>query len=143
MCNRGRGPGLTKNGVVKNIFINNLIATGPYEPWEACIHDYYNQNTLQSPEIITSSITGNVNKKVENIILSNVYIEVPGGETDNMKDHIVPDRDKNYPENHMYGKLPAYGLYCRHCKGLTLNNVKFKALENDFRDAIVLDDVTE
>ena len=141
LCNRGRGPGFTENGVVRNIFINNLIATGPYEPWEACIHDYYNQYTIQNPEIVTCSITGTAKQKVSNIVLSNVYIEVPGGETDDMKNHVVPDRDKNYPENHMYGKLPAYGLYCRHCEDLTLNSVKFKALEKDNREAVVLDDV--
>ncbi len=143
LCNRGRGPGLTENGVVRNIFVNNLIATGPYEPWEACIHDYYNQHTLQKPEIVTSSITGLSNQKVENVTLSNVYIEVPGGEIDDMKNHDVPYKDRNYPENHMYGKLPAYGLYCRHCSGLVLQNVKFKALEEDNRDALVFDDVTQ
>ncbi len=143
LCNRGRGPKFTETGIVRNVIINNLIATGPYEPWEACIHDYYNQYTLQKPEIVTSSITGLSNQKVENVTLSNVYIEVPGGEIDDMKNYDVPDKDRNYPENHMYGKLPAYGLYCRHCAGLVLQNVKFKALEDDNRDAIVFDDVTQ
>ena len=140
LCNRGRGPKLTENGIVRNIFISNLIATGPYEPWEACIHDYYNQYTLQKPEPITCSIAGLRDQKIKNVVLSNVYIEVPGGETDDMKDHTVPDNEKNYPENCMYGKLPAYGLFCRHCEGLTLQNVKFKALSADSRKAIILED---
>lgn len=141
LCNRGRGPGVTENGIVRNIHINNLTATGPYEPWEACIHDFFNQNTLQKPEIFTSSITGLINQKVENITLSNVYIEVPGGENDDMENHIVCENEKAYPENVMYGKLPAFGLYCRHCDGLILQNVEFKALEEDKRRAIVFDDV--
>ena len=141
LCNRGRGPKFTENGIVRNIYINNFVATGPFEPWEACIHDYYNQYTLQNPEPITCSITGHKNQKVENVVLSNVYVEVYGGETDDMKDYVVPDKEKNYPENSMYGKLPAYGLYCRHCDGLTMQNIKFKTLNEDNREAIILEDV--
>ena len=69
-------------------------------------------------------------------------MEVPGGDTDNMKDHIVPENENGYPENNMYGKLPAYGVYCRHCDGLTLRDVKFKALNEDMREALILEDVT-
>lgn len=141
LCKRGRGPGITKNGIVRNIYINNFIAYGPYEPWEACVHDYFHQETLQEPQIITSSITGLKNQKIENVILSNVYIEVPGGEVADMKNYIVPENETGYPESNMYGNLSAYGLYCRHCDGLVLNNVKFKAINKDKREAIVLDDV--
>lgn len=141
LCKRGRGPGITENGIVRNIYINNFIAYGPYEPWEACVHDYFHQETLQEPQIITSSITGLKNQKIENVILSNVYIEVPGGEVADMKNYIVPENETGYPESNMYGNLSAYGLYCRHCDGLVLNNVKFKAINKDKREAIVLDDV--
>ena len=141
LCKRGRGPGITKNGIVRNIYINNLIATGPYEPWEACVHDYFHQESMQEPEIMTSSITGLKNQKIDNVTLSNVYIEVPGGEIVDMKNYIVPENETGYPENNMYGNLSAYGLYCRHCEGLTLHNVKFKAINEDKREAIVLDDV--
>ena len=141
LCNRGRGPGITEKGIVKNIHINNLTAYGPYEPWEACIHDYFHLDTLQEPEIFTSSITGLCEQKIENVTLSNIYIEVPGGEEDDMKNIVVPENESLYPENLIYGKLPAYGLYCRHCDGLTFENVKFKALAEDSRDALILEDV--
>ena len=141
LTDRGRGPKLTENGIVRNILINNLTAIGPYEPWEACIHDYFHQDTLQNPEPVTCSITGLKNQKIENVVLSNVYVEVPGGETDSMTSVVVPENENGYPENIMYGKLTAYGLYCRHCEGLTLDNVKFKALKPDNREVIVFDDV--
>ena len=138
-----RGPGITENGSIKNIYINNLMAYGPYEPWHACIHDYFNQYTLLKPQVYTSSINGLEDQKIEKIFLSNVYIEVPGGEMDSMKDYVVPEKETEYPENVIYGKMPAYGLICRHCKEITLNNVNFKALEKDERDALILEDVIE
>lgn len=143
LCKRGRGPGFTENGIVRNIHISNVIATGPYEPWKACIHDYFSPNSLQEPEPYTSSITGLEYQKIENVTLSNVYIEVPGGETDDMKNVVVPKNESGYPECYMYGKLPSYGLYCRHCNELLLQNVKFKAINEDKRDAIVFDDVSQ
>ena len=118
-----QGPGISTKGEVKNIYINNLIATGPYESWHACAHDYYHQETLQEPEIVTSSITGLEDVKLKNIVLSDVYIEVPGGEIDGMTNVIVPENEYEYPENIMYGKLPAYGLYCRHCEGFVLVDI--------------------
>lgn len=141
LCNRGRGPGITEKGIVRNINISDFIAYGPYEPWNACIHDYFNQYTLVEPDVYTSSITGLKDQKVENITLSNVYIEVPGGQDESKRNIVVLDMDKAYPENFMYGELPSYGLYCRHCEGLTLNNVRFKALNDDKREAMILEDV--
>jgi hypothetical protein len=41
----------------------------------------------------------------------------------------------------MWGVLPAYGLYARHARGLTLNNVRFELAAQDLRPAVVCDDV--
>ena len=41
----------------------------------------------------------------------------------------------------MWGVLPAYGLYARHARGLTLNNVRFELAAEDMRPAVVCDDV--
>ena len=104
---------------------------------EKCLKKSKKQLTVQR----IGHTTGLINKKIENVTLSNVYIEAPGGETDDMKNFSVPENEKRYPENNMYGKLPAYGLYCRHCDGLTLNNVNFKAINEDKREALIFEDV--
>jgi hypothetical protein len=39
--------------------------------------------------------------------------------------------------------LPAYGLYARHAKNITLDNVRFEFAKRDFRPAIVCDDVQD
>ena len=143
LCNRLRGPGISETGIIKNISISNVSAFGPYEAWEACTRNYYNDNTHQEPEIYPSSIMGLSQKKISNVNLSNIYFEVPGGEEDDMKYHTVPEKGDDYPDNSMYGKLPAYGLYCRHCEDLNLHNVRFKTLKSDKREGLVLDDVVK
>jgi hypothetical protein len=46
-----------------------------------------------------------------------------------------------YPEYHMFGTLPAYGLYIRHAKGIVLRNVTLDFEHADLRPAIICDDV--
>ena len=53
----------------------------------------------------------------------------------------VPEVPREYPEPSNFGVLPAYGLYARHVKGLTVNNVSFASTLGDERPAVVLDDV--
>ena len=54
----------------------------------------------------------------------------------------VPEMTREYPEPSILGILPAYGLYARHVKRLTLANVSVKYKIEDERPAVVLDDVT-
>jgi polygalacturonase len=53
----------------------------------------------------------------------------------------VPEMPREYPEPSNFGILPAYGLYARHVRGLTISNVKFVTLVEDERAPVVLDDV--
>jgi hypothetical protein len=41
----------------------------------------------------------------------------------------------------MFGEIPAYGFFVRHVKGLEMNNVEVRHLNDDMRPAFVLDDV--
>jgi hypothetical protein len=54
----------------------------------------------------------------------------------------IPEMPREYPEPSNFGVLPAYGMYARHVKGLTVNNVEFTLKLDDERPAVVLDDVT-
>ena len=40
----------------------------------------------------------------------------------------------------MFGRLPAYGFYCRHVKGLKLRNIQFQLDKSDQRHALVAED---
>ena len=43
----------------------------------------------------------------------------------------------------MFGRLPAYGFFCRHVAGLRLNNVQVQLAQDDKRHALVCDDVED
>ena len=53
----------------------------------------------------------------------------------------IPEMPREYPEPSNFGVLPAYGMYARHVKGLTVRNVEFTVKLEDERPAVVLDDV--
>jgi len=54
----------------------------------------------------------------------------------------TPEQEKGYPEPSMFGLLPAYGFFIRHAKGIELNNVEVRFMQEDRRPAFVLDDVS-
>jgi hypothetical protein len=41
----------------------------------------------------------------------------------------------------MWGELPSWGFYMRHASGIKFNNITLKYIQDDFRPAIVMDDV--
>ena len=143
LSNRGRGPEGTTMGSVKNISISNLTATGPYEPWEAPqLTTLFESEKECMSEIMPSTITGQPEKKVENITLSNISVTVPGGGTEADRDIILPEVTKLSPENSNFGKtFPTYGLFVRHAKNITLSNVHIETLQDDKRDMLLFDDV--
>ena len=53
----------------------------------------------------------------------------------------IPEMPREYPEPSMFGVLPAYGIYARHVKGLTVKDVTLTYKATDERPAVVLDDV--
>ncbi|MHC4330572.1 MAG: glycoside hydrolase family 28 protein, partial [Planctomycetota bacterium] len=110
-------------GVMRNITITNIEATGANPT--GC------------------AISGLPDAKIENITLSNLRLSFDGGGTTADAARIIPEKPTDYPEYSMFGKLSAYGLYCRHVKGLKLFNVELQLAKPDKRHAVVLEDVED
>ena len=55
----------------------------------------------------------------------------------------VPEREAGYPEPSMFGLLPAYGLFVRHAKNVSVDRVELGFVKDDTRPAIVLMDVAD
>lgn len=55
----------------------------------------------------------------------------------------VPELPDVYPEPSNWGILPAYGIYARHVRNLTVRNYTLTAKVPDGRHPIVLDDVSD
>ena len=98
--------------------------------------------TAYNASFITSSITGIPGHYVENVTLRDFVLYYTGGADDDDVTRPVPENEKDYPENRMFGhSLPAYGLYVRHARNLTIENFQCYTLQPDPRPAFVFDDV--
>ena len=88
-----------------------------------------------------STVTGQPHKAIENITFSNIYLTLPGGCKEDLKDTVVPEITKSYPENYAFGEnFPTYGIFFRHIKNLKLSNVNIEALEKDSRASVHFED---
>ncbi len=101
------------------------------------------RNVTAEHSLFESSITGMPGHYVSDITLENVHLEYEGGGKEDWALAEVPDEQmiKRYPEAQMFGRLPAYGLYCRHVDGIRLSNFTVSYLSPDPRPMLVCDDV--
>jgi hypothetical protein len=77
---------------------------------------------------------------LEDIAFSDIRVTYGGGGTAEEARREVPQVAGEYFE---MGTPPAYGLFARNVRGLSLNNVRFEVEKPDLRPAIVLDHVTD
>lgn len=133
-------------GTLKNVHVSNLNVDIPYGVPDI---DY----KIRGPELpffhnpFPASISGLPGHYVENVTIENVEISYPGrGDKGyayvplwNLES--VPEVESDYPEFHMFGELPSWGIYVRHVDGLNIKNVRLSIREFDFRPAYVFDDV--
>jgi hypothetical protein len=108
-------------GVMKNITISNFMCTGA--------------------DSIGCSITGIPGFEVRNITLRDIQISYAGEGEDKLVIDEVPENESEYPEYQMFGKLPAYGIYSRHVRNISLYNVRLDYGNEEHRPALLFDDV--
>jgi hypothetical protein len=78
---------------------------------------------------------------LENISFSNVHLTFGGeGTADEAARRQLPEIAGEY---FMLGPMPAYGLYARRSRSLTLENVRFQVSQPDLRPALILDNVQD
>ena len=90
---------------------------------------------------IGCSITGLPGHPVENVSLQNIAIHHQGGVTADelqlIQEAVKDEKEKEYPEATMWGKLPAKGFYVRHARNVTFDNVQIQTEQPDVRMAIL------
>ena len=55
----------------------------------------------------------------------------------------IPEYAEHYPEFNMFGEMPAWALFVRHARGVSIKDCSFSADAPDYRPAFVLDDVSK
>jgi hypothetical protein len=78
---------------------------------------------------------------MENISLDNINLTFGGGGT--AEDAARRDLPQIASEYFQMGPMPAYGLYARGVKGLTLQNIRLQVATPDLRPALIFDHVDD
>ena len=137
-----------KKGYLRDVTLSNIRVEVPLEKADAGYS--YDGPVEDLPRNISpAGIVGIPDLPIENVTLKNVEIVYPGGGN---KDYAyrgtsqeelaeIPEMIDYYPEFSQFKELPAWGLFIRHAKGITLDNVSLTAGKKDYRPAIVADDV--
>ena len=158
---RMRGPEGRDIGRIKNVTLENITASGPYEPYEIVAwnydsfkaNDYYqdpkvfgsaagfNEKNSMDEWQMTSNICGLKGYPLQNITLRNIHFRLDGGVQEYNCE--VPEEAQDYPEVYVYGRiLPAKGIYFRYIEGLTIDNVAVETEREDKRADFVFEQVS-
>ena len=120
---RLRGPKeSTKVGTMKRILISNLTC-------------------YRAPQRISSILSGIPGFSIEDVKLSNIYIETIGGASPDAAKMQPPELEDKYPEPSMFGPMPASGFFLRHVRNIEMSHVEIAAASPDARPAFYLQDV--
>lgn len=133
------GEVVPKTGVLQDVHISGIRAkvkdAEKYSDAERAVHNYIPY---------ASSITGVPGHLIERVHISDVEIEVLGGFPAGTAEDAEREIDENsskYPENRMFGVLPAGAFYIRHAKDIQLSGIRVTMRQPDVRPVFVLDDV--
>jgi polygalacturonase len=125
-------------GIVRNISFNGIhaVVVKPVPLPDAFPSAY------RPGEILSCVVLNGVgNAVLENISFNDVHVIYPGGGTPEQA--AVRDVPHVAGEYFEIGVPPAYGMYARNVRGLTLQDVRFEMASPDARPAVVFDHVID
>jgi polygalacturonase len=118
---RMRGPVDAKPGYMRHIVLSNIVSSGA--------------------SLLPSILSGVPDHPIEDVKISDVYLEQVGGGTDSMAALQPEEREAAYPDPGMFGELPASGFFIRHVRNLEMSNVEIATSSHDARPAFWMRDV--
>jgi polygalacturonase len=118
---RMRGPAGVPVGSVKRVNISNIVSSS--ESSKIC-----------------SMIVGIPDHPIEDVKISNVLIQHPGGGTKKDAALELAEKEKEYPEPTMFGTTPANAFYIRHAKGIEISDFKILARDQEQRPCFIVED---
>jgi polygalacturonase len=118
---RARGPDNPPPGVIKRVRISNVVAS----------------NVDSRHGVLISGIPGH---DIEDLRLSGIRIAYQGGGSAADAALQPEEKETDYPEPDMFGNMPAYGMYARHVKTLSAQDVTFTLEKPDARPAFHFED---
>jgi polygalacturonase len=120
---RLRGPReSTKVGALRRILVSNVVS--------------YNSDAA-----IGCILSGIPEFPIEDIKISNLYMQHKGGGSVEQANLVPPEQIDKYPDPGMFGPMPAQGFFLRHIRNLEMSHVEIAPMTPDARPAFVLTDV--
>jgi len=120
---RMRGPEGTPVGALRRVIISNVVCS----------------NSASSLASIISGIPGH---EIEDVRLSDIYIQHQGGGAKENALFQPPENENAYPEPTMFGAtMPDHGFFIRHARNIHMSNVEIVYTKEDLRPAFVVQDV--
>jgi len=130
----------TTPAVLRNISFSNIhgnVTTNPSQIDEAKVTS--NANPGEKHSAIVFNCVGGAT--MENVSVTDVHLTFGGGGT--AEDAARRDLPEFAGEYFMLGPIPAYGVYARGVRGLTLQNIRLQTATADLRPAVIFDHVTD
>ena len=91
---------------------------------------------------ICSILSGIPGHSLEDIHLSNIFIEHKGGAPVEAAAIRPPEKDTAYPDPGMFGPMPAQGFFLRHIVNLEMSHIEVRPQQPDLRPSFYLEQVT-
>jgi len=128
------------NGIIRNLSFSGIRATVVSEGGQFA--DMPFKNNFRPGETRTCiTLNGVGDEFLEGITLNDIHVTYGGGGTAaEAANRDVPKMAGEYFE---LGTLPAYGLYARNVRGLSLSGVRFEVEKPDMRPALVFERVED
>src|SRR3954470_18728158 len=115
---RLRGPAPIEIGTARRIKIDNVVA----------------HNVAAEAGIL---IAGEPDHPVEDVTLTNIFIDFVGGGTKEQAAREVPAYESaRYPEPGRLGIMPGWGPFARHVKNIVFDRIELRTTQPDFRPAL-------
>ncbi len=139
-----RTPMLFRLGARLNVFRKNEDTKQPIGSFENVTIRNVNAIAADKAQLDPPSgilITGIPGHYITNLTLENIHIRLLGTGTPEDALSKVPEAIDQYPEVKTFGpKIPAYGVWARHARGLKLKNVTFELKNPEARPEILCED---
>lgn len=119
---RLRGPDGVPVGELRRVHISDVVVS----------------NAASRQATIITGIPGHC---IEDLSLSNILVLHQGGGTKDDATIQPPEIETSYPDPNRFGPMPVHGFFIRHVKNLSVRDVEVRYAKDEFRAAVLLDDV--
>ena len=151
---------MVDGGIMEHISVTNLVIDGPEVPLFVRLGNRARKHIATAPNpplgkmrninisdivatnagITGCSVSGVGNAYVENVSLRNIRVEFAGGGVAADVSRKIEELEDQYPEGTMFGKLPSYGFFIRHVKGLNMSGISLSTKATEQRPAFFISD---